>query len=342
MKARYSRRDFHFIKPAVTSRGALTVKETYFIFLERGGITGIGECALFRGLGADDRPDYEAKVAEVCQAINRGDEVPSLLEWSSIRFGLEMAQANLEQAETWQFFPSDWSRSATDQGIKINGLIWMDSPDNMLAAAFDKADAGFDCIKFKIGACDFGAELRMLERFRRRYGPEKIEIRLDANGAWRDDSEALSRLRALAPLDIHSLEQPVKARQPELMQAVVANSPVAIALDEELIGLNPLLDAAPLIKMIRPAYLILKPSLCGGFTGAEQWMLAARDLDVGYWVTSALESNVGLSAISQWTARDGIPFMPQGLGTGALYSDNISSPLSLRGQYLYFNGGTDQ
>lgn len=339
LTARYLRRDFHFIKPAVTSRGALTVKETYFIILrDDSGVEAIGECALFRGLGADDRPDYEEKVAEVCRAVNAGVQLPDLSEWSSIRFGLEMAVAGIKAGGAWQYFPSAWSRGETPEGIKINGLVWMDSPEAMYKAALDKVDAGFDCIKFKVGALDFGDELRMIERFRRQYGPEKIELRLDANGAWRDDSVALARLRALVPLDIHSLEQPVKARQEDLMQAVVANSPVPIALDEELIGRDPRREAAALLEKIRPAYIILKPSLCGGFEGAEQWIAGADRLGIGHWATSALESNAGLAAIAQWTAVRGIPVMPQGLGTGALYLDNIPSPLSLRGQYMFFDG----
>lgn len=339
MIARSIRRDLHFIRPAVTSRGSLTVKETYYIALSdplQPGVEGIGECALFRGLGADDRPDYAEKVEEVCRTINEGRELPDLTQWSSIRFGLESAVASLRNGGHGMVYPSEWSRGE-GPGIRINGLVWMDSPEQMEAAAFSKAEAGFECIKFKIGACDFRSELRMIERIRRRYGPDKVEIRLDANGAWRDDSEALSRLRALAPLDIHSLEQPVAARQEELMQAVVANSPIAIALDEELIGRNPSTEAADLLSYIRPAYIILKPSLCGGFSGAERWIAEAGRLGIGHWATSALESNIGLNAIAQWTARNGVPAMPQGLGTGALYLDNIPSPMWLDGQYLRYN-----
>jgi o-succinylbenzoate synthase len=337
MNARFLRRDLHFIRPAVTSRGSLTLKETYFIELTdpgRPGVVGIGECALFRGLGADDRPGYAEKVAELCDSINRGLPLPDLSEWSSIRFGLEMALASLAVGGNGMVYPSDWT-SGNEPGITINGLVWMDSPDRMEAAAMAKAESGFHCIKFKIGACDFRAELRMIERLRRRFGPDRVEIRLDANGAWRDDSEALRHLRDLAPLDIHSLEQPVKARQEELMQAVVANSPVDIALDEELIGRDPTREASELLSFIRPAYIILKPSLCGGFSGAEQWIDAAMTLGIGHWATSALESNVGLNAIAQWTARNGIPSMPQGLGTGALYLDNLSAGLRLDGEMLH-------
>lgn len=337
MQASYIRRDLHFIRPAVTSRGSLTVKETYFIRLTDGLRSAIGECALFRGLGSDDRPGYEDKVAEVCRAINRGAPLPSLSEWPSILFGLETAMASIDAGGDGIVFPSEWCRGE-GPGIAINGLVWMDSPERMERAAIEKAEAGFSCIKFKIGACDFSAELRMIERVRRMFGgPERLEIRLDANGAWRDDSEALSRLRALAPLDIHSLEQPVKARREEMMQAVVANSPVAIALDEELIGRDPVLEAAPLLGFIRPAYIILKPSLCGSFSGAQRWIAEADRLGIGHWATSALESNIGLNAIAQWTARNGVPSMPQGLGTGALYSDNIASPLTLVGERLHYN-----
>ncbi len=339
MIARSIRRDLHFIRPAVTSRGALSVKETYYISLTdptQPGVEGIGECALFRGLGADDRPDYADKVEEVCRAINEGCRMPDLTGWSSIRFGLESALESFRHGGHGSVFPSDWSRGE-GPGIRINGLVWMDAPDRMEEAAFAKVEAGFDCIKFKIGACDFRAELRMIERIRHRFGPDEVDIRLDANGAWRDDREALARLRARAPLDVNSLEQPVPARHEELLQAVVANSPIAIALDEELIGRNPETEATDLLSFIRPAYIILKPSLCGGFAGAEKWISEADRLGIGHWATSALESNVGLNAIAQWTARNGIPAMPQGLGTGALYLDNIPSPLWLDGQYLRYN-----
>lgn len=339
MIARYIRRDLRFIRPAVTSRGALTEKETYYISLtdpSRPDVEGIGECALFRGLGADDRPDYDEKVAEVCHAINQGHDIPDLEDWSSIKFGLEGALRSFHNGAIGQVYPSEWSRGESP-GIQINGLVWMASPDDMEDAALAKAETGYRCIKLKIGACDFRAELRLIERLRRHYGPEKVELRLDANGAWRDDSEALARLRALAPLDIHSLEQPVKARREELMQTVVANSPIPIALDEELIGRNPSTEAAPLLDYIRPAYIILKPSLCGGFSGAEKWIDEARKLGIGHWTTSALESNVGLNAIAQWTARRGVPAIPQGLGTGALYLNNIESPLFLDGQYLRYD-----
>ncbi|MCM1028208.1 MAG: o-succinylbenzoate synthase [Pseudoflavonifractor sp.] len=337
MQARFVRRDFHFIKPAVTSRGALTVKETYFIILTEGETVAIGECALFHGLGSDDRPDYAAMVEQVCNAINCGNPFPDLSQWPSILFGLESALHSLSNGGGWQVFPSQWSRGESPLGISINGLVWMDAPDRMEQSAMEKAEAGFRCIKFKVGACDFSAELRMIERLRRRYGPEKVELRLDANGAWRDDSEALSRLHALDPLDIHSIEQPVKARQEAMMQAVIANSPIPVALDEELIGRDPATEVTPLLSYLRPQYVILKPSLCGGFSGAERWINGAESMGIGHWVTSALESNIGLNAIAQWTARNGIPSMPQGLGTGSLYADNIPSPLLLDGQTLHFS-----
>lgn len=339
MRAISLRHDLRFIRPAVTSRGALTVKETYFIILtdpSRPGVTGVGECALFRGLGSDDRPGYASKVKEVCRALSSGTPLPDLGPWPSIRFGVETALASFEAGGNGQVFSSPWTQGI-GPGLRINGLVWMDTPDRMEAAAFAKAEAGYDCIKFKIGACDFGAELRMIERLRRRYGPGRLEIRLDANGAWRDDTEALTRLRALAPLDIHSLEQPVKARHEEMMRAVIASSPVAIALDEELIGRDPVSEAPALLDFLRPAYIILKPSLCGGFAGAGTWIEAARSRSIGHWATSALESNIGLNAIAQWTARAGLPDMPQGLGTGALYLNNIPSPLFLDGQYLRFD-----
>lgn len=339
MIAHWVRRDLHFIRPAVTSRGALLVKETYYISLtdtSRPGVEGIGECALFRGLGADDRQGYSMMVNEVCNAINENRPLPDLTEWSSIRFGIEGAAASLAAGGNGIVFPSEWSKGEAP-GIRINGLVWMDSPERMEAAAFDKVRAGFDCIKFKIGACDFNSELRMIERIRRCFDSDRLEIRLDANGAWRDDSEALSRLRALSLLDIHSLEQPVKAGHEELMQTVVANSPIPIALDEELIGRDPVKEAHSLLEFIRPAYIILKPSLCGGFSGAEHWISAADKLGIGHWATSALESNIGLNAIAQWTSRNGVPAMPQGLGTGSLYIDNILSPLLLDGQFLRYD-----
>lgn len=305
---------------------AMRVKDTYFVRLTDSatGRTGIGECALFRGLGSDDLPDYEEKLALACA----DPTVPS--PYSSIRFGIECAMIAAGLAE----MPSTpYSRGK--EGIPINGLIWMGDRAEMRRRIDEKLNAGFRVLKMKIGGIDFESETDLLRYIRSRYSPETLELRLDANGSFAPEVAA-ERLDILSKFHIHSIEQPVKAGQTDIMARICRETPIPVALDEELIGMPDAESAAALLETIRPQYIILKPSLCGGLSGAGLWADAAENLGIGWWATSALESNVGLHAIACWVASRGVT-MPQGLGTGLLYSNNIPSPLELRGDRLYFN-----
>lgn len=336
MKAEFRHYRLDFKRPSRTSRAVMTYKDTYFLKVwdeADPAKYGIGECAVFRGLSADDFPNYESKLRDLCRAIGEGRKV-DIARWPSIKFGLETALLDFDNGCCRRPFPTPWSEG--QGGILINGLVWMDTPEVMLQNAIAKAEAGFRCIKLKIGAHDFERELQMVDKLRVAYGPDKLEIRLDANGAFPDGETALEHLKRMSVLDIHSLEQPVKAGHWDTMAYVCENSPIPIALDEELIGVHDSLDMFKMLKYIAPAYIILKPSLCGGFSGATEWMNAAEKLGIGWWATSALESNIGLNAIAQWTSALDVT-MPQGLGTGMLYTNNIPSPLWLDGQYLRFD-----
>lgn len=305
---------------------AMRVKDTYFVRLTDSatGRTGIGECALFRGLGSDDLPDYEEKLAHACA----DPTVPS--PYSSIRFGIECAMIAAGLAE----MPST-PYSCGEEGIPINGLIWMGDRAEMRRRIDEKLNAGFRVLKMKIGGIDFESETDLLRYIRSRYSPETLELRLDANGSFAPEVAA-ERLDILSKFHIHSIEQPVKAGQTDIMARICRETPISVALDEELIGMPDAESAATLLETIRPQYIILKPSLCGGLSGADLWADAAESRGIGWWATSALESNVGLHAIACWVASRGVT-LPQGLGTGLLYSNNIPSPLELRGDRLYFN-----
>ena len=339
LKACYTPYTLRFKVPSGTSRGILTEKETYFLKVwddSSPAAFGLGECALFKGLGADDRPEYESVLQQVCRDIERYDTF-DLSQWSSIRFGLETALFDLRQGGRRVIFPSDFVRG--EQAIEINGLIWMGDKRTMAARIEEKLAAGFSCIKLKIGAIDFEDECDLLAYIRGRYSRDDIELRVDANGAFSPDV-AIEYLKRLADYDLHSIEQPIRAGQWETMARLCERSPLPIALDEELIGVNHFTDKMDLLKTISPQYVVLKPSLVGGFAGAQEWLDAARACGVGWWITSALESNVGLNAIAQWTATLPVT-MPQGLGTGALYTNNVPSPLEQERNVLRYNPGKE-
>lgn len=333
-KAEYSRYLLHFKEDAGTSRGVLKEKETFFVKIWEEGcpeVFGMGECALFRGLSADDRKDYEAKLAEVCQRIEEV-KLEELEEWSSIRFGVEMALQDLAMGGHRLYFPSAFTDGC--QAIEINGLIWMGDKSTMLQRIRQKLEAGFHCIKLKIGAIDFEAELSLLQYIRERFSREQVELRVDANGAFAPE-EAMCKLEALSAFGLHSIEQPIRQGQWETLAGLCRETPVPIALDEELIGVYGNKRKEELLDMVQPQYLILKPALCGGFSGAMEWIRLAGMRNIGWWVTSALESNVGLNALAQWVATLDNP-MPQGLGTGQLYTNNLPSPLRQEGKYLIY------
>lgn len=334
MKAAYKRYDLVFKRPSGTSRGVLTTKETWFLVLEKDGKEGIGECGLLRGLSADDRDDYEAKLKWVCDNISLGERKlwEALSEFPSIQFGVEMAFRSLESENPYLLFPSEFTQGA--RSIAINGLVWMGNEDFMLEQIHEKIASGFGCIKLKIGAIDFGKELDLLEFIRSNFNKDEIEIRVDANGAFTPDS-ALDKLMQLSGFGLHSIEQPIAKNQADKMAKLCSVTPLPIALDEELIGVLPKSEKARLLDRIKPQYIILKPSFVGGFRGSQEWIDLARERNIGWWITSALESNIGLNAIAQWTYTLGNP-MPQGLGTGALYTNNIDSPLVVKSGSLYY------
>ncbi|AWG25729.1 o-succinylbenzoate synthase [Flavobacterium kingsejongi] len=335
MKATYQKYILDFKKPSGTSRGILTEKETWFIVLEQDGKKGIGECGILRSLSIDDRPDYEAKLQWVCANIHWGMETlwEALLEFPSLQFGLEMAFRSLESQTPYLLFPSEFVDGT--QAIAINGLVWMGAEDFMKAQIEEKIANGFNCIKLKIGAIDFQQELGLLRFIRSHFSPEQMEIRVDANGGFSAE-EALDKLNQLASYQLHSIEQPIRQHQHDSMAELCETTSLPIALDEELIGVFTIADKEALLAAIRPQYIILKPSLIGGFRGASEWIALAEKYNIGWWVTSALESNIGLNAIAQWTFTLGNP-MPQGLGTGGLYTNNFECPLEVRQGKLHYN-----
>lgn len=339
MKASFQSYILDFKRPSGTSRGVLTQKQSYFLRLEDGPKWGIGECALLRGLSIDDRPDYEQKLQWVCDNIDLGFEslYVALEEFPSIRFGLEMAWASLKSQDPFELFPSAFTKK--EAPIPINGLIWMGSVDFMTRQIAEKLESGFDCIKMKIGAIDFDAELDILKNIRRQFDANTIELRVDANGAF-GPSEALEKLKRLSDYQLHSIEQPIKPKQWEDMARLCEQTPLPIALDEELIGLTKEAEQKQMLEAIKPQYAIFKPSLLGGFRATDQWIKACEDRGIPWWITSALESNIGLNAICQYTFSKKT-ILPQGLGTGSLYTNNIQSPLEVsKGEIRYSQAGS--
>ena len=274
MRAEYCRHDFIFKQPGGTSRGVLHQKESFFIrLIDDSGRVGIGECGIFRGLSIDDRPEYEQKIQEVCTQVKENKNAVSLLNklinWPSIRFGLETALTSLKNSHSFKLFDSDFSKSR--RGIDINGLIWMGDVDFMYEQIEEKLDAGFSCLKLKIGALDFDSELALLRVLRNKYSKEILEIRVDANGAF-SANHVGSRLDSLSKFDLHSIEQPIKQGQLDEMYKLCRVSPIPIALDEELIGIHSLAEKEALLKNVKPHYIILKPSLLGGFMACNEWL----------------------------------------------------------------------
>jgi o-succinylbenzoate synthase len=335
MKASYHQYILDFKRPSGTSRGVMTTKETWFIQLENEGKIGIGECGILRGLSIDDRPDYEDKLKWVCENIDKGLEVllKELIAFPSIQFGLETAFKSLESANQFILFPSTFTKGFDN--IPINGLVWMGSEAFMRTQIKEKIEAGFDCIKLKIGAIDFQAELEILKSIRKEFSVSDIELRVDANGAFSPD-DALEKLKRLSDYQLHSIEQPIKPKQYQVMAQLCEATPLPIALDEELIGVFKFEEKQKLLQIIKPQYIILKPSLVGGFKGSQQWIDLANELSINWWITSALESNVGLNAIAQWTYTLKNS-MPQGLGTGSLYTNNFPSPLLVKKGTLQYD-----
>lgn len=326
--------DFRFT--AVTSRESMRRKQTYFVRVydsDFPGVVGYGECALFKGLSHEDNDGYEAMLDNACRNIMSWQEtVPE--SFSSIRFGLETAMLDLASGGRMRPFDGQWAAGQSE--IVINGLVWMGSREQMQQRIEEKLRSGFRCVKLKIGGIDFNREVELIAGIRERFSPETLELRLDANGAF-GPGDALDKLGILAGYGIHSIEQPIKPRQWEAMRRICLLSPIDIALDEELIGLNRVDEMEAMLVATNPRYIILKPALCGGFSGADRWINLASNLGIGWWATSALESNIGLNAIAQWVSHKENK-MPQGLGTGALYRNNIPSPLRQERDVLLTSG----
>ena len=366
-----SERTLHFKQPAGTSRGVYTTRHSYYLTLtsdEMPGVEGVGECATLPDLSCDAKPEYEMTLRQVCQMVEQMGRIPydMIRAYPSITFGLETAFAsffdaakkklgamNLSEGKTSveilkeagvsvpmgmenlvNLFDSPFGRG--EEGITINGLVWMGTYEEMLARLEEKLQAGFHCVKLKIGAIDFFKELDLIKRIRDVYTKEQVELRVDANGGFLPEN-AMSQLEALAKYDIHSIEQPIKQHQWPKMAQLCRETPLPIALDEELIGVNVRSMKQALLDTVRPQYIILKPSLHGGIYGCNEWIELANQRGIGSWITSALESNIGLHAIAHYAAKVYGPNvqMPQGLGTGQLFTDNIPMPLEIRGDQLF-------
>ncbi|MGS2726020.1 o-succinylbenzoate synthase [Psychroserpens sp. BH13MA-6] len=334
MTATFKPYTLYFKTPSGTSRGVLKEKKTWFLVLNQNDKTGIGECGMFQGLSFDDRPDFEATLQWTCDHIDYGLErlLLELDEFPSIQFGLEMAFKSLESENGFELFPSNFTRNQSP--IAINGLIWMGSETFMKEQIKDKIEAGFNCIKMKIGAIDFHTELNLLKSIRQEFSAQDIELRVDANGAFHS-KDALEKLKRLSDFELHSIEQPIKQNQWQEMANLCAHTPLPIALDEELIGVITSEKKQELLNTIKPQYIILKPTLVGGFQGSLEWIHLASQREIGWWITSALESNVGLNAIAQWTYTLENE-LPQGLGTGSLFNNNFVSPLVVKNGTLQY------
>jgi len=334
LKATYQKYNLEFKIPSGTSRGILTQKETWFIILEENGKKGIGECGLFRGLSCDHRSDYEAKLQWTCNNIHLGKDLlwEALIEFPSIQFGVETAYQSLASESPFLLFPSQFTEGK--KSILINGLVWMGEASFMKQQIEEKIAQGFSCIKLKIGAIDFHKELDLLHFIRQNFDEKSIEIRVDANGAFYE-SEALDKLNQLAGFKLHSIEQPIAKNHTDRMSELCKITPIPIALDEELIGVFSEHEKEQLLQKIKPQFIILKPSLVGGFRGTSAWISLAEKYQIAWWITSALESNIGLNAIAQWTYLQQNS-MPQGLGTGGLFTNNFVCPLDVsKGQLWY-------
>ncbi|WP_075602999.1 enolase C-terminal domain-like protein [Saccharicrinis aurantiacus] len=338
LQANIKKHTFHFNTPGGTSRGVLHTKDSWYLSIwnnDNSAIVGVGECSILPKLSIDDKPNIEDKLNEVAAQINdyASNYHQSLLEWPAIRFALEMALLDLKNGGKRLIYASPFALQ--QKPIAINGLIWMGDIGYMKSQLSEKLKQGFSCIKIKVGAINFDDEVNLIKEIRKSFSPNQIEIRVDANGAFSPE-DAIRKLQILSELDLHSIEQPIKAGQWTNMAKLCANTPLPIALDEELIGVNTVEEKRQVLETIKPQYIILKPSLVGGFRASEEWVTLAEEFSVNWWATSALEGNIGLNAIAQWTASKNTN-MPQGLGTGQVFSNNIDSPLQVEDGALIYN-----
>ena len=338
MKIDIEERVLHFKQPAGTSRGVYTERRLWLVSISDGRTIGHGECAPLLDLSCDamEPSIYNKVLRDFCDQVEQTGEIPyeEMRDYPSMLFGLETAMLNLRRGNL--LFDTPFARG--EQGITINGLVWMGNHEEMLQRMEEKLKLGFRCVKLKVGAIDFGQELDLVKRIRERFSYHEVELRLDANGGFRPD-EALYKLELLSQYAIHSIEQPIKQKQWGLMAELCRESPLPIALDEELIGVNDPETKRQMLRIIKPRYIVLKPSLHGGMMGCREWIDIAKNEGIGSWITSALESNIGLNAIAQFCSDvygENIK-MPQGLGTGQLFTDNIPMPLEIRGDKLWIS-----
>lgn len=324
-----------FKRPAGTSRGILLDKQVWYVIIEREGNVGIGECNPLKGLSLDDIPNFEERLIDFTKSfeVNQEIDFDLLHAYPAIKFGFEMALKDLMHNQKCMLYPSDFTKEV--HSIPINGLVWMGDKQFMQSQINEKLKEGFDCIKLKIGSIDFQEELEILKFIRDRFSSDQIELRVDANGAF-EPNEALGKLIALSKFQIHSIEQPIKQGQWVEMADLCEKSPIPIALDEELIVIRDQVERKEMLQTIMPDYIILKPSLLGGFEDTNQWIETAELLGIKWWITSALESDIGLNAIAQYTFTKN-NCLPQGLGTGTLYTNNIPSPLYIEKGRLHYS-----
>lgn len=342
IKANYTKRILNFNTPGGTSRGVLYTKPSWFLQLfddNNPFVKGVGEVSIIPGLSIEDESIIENILNDICVNTTKYlyNWAELLKPYPAIKFGYETALIDLQNEGIYKLFPSDFTRGK--QGIIINGLIWMGNKEEMLKRIKEKLDQGFSCLKLKVGAINFSDEIELLQSIRKHFLISDLELRVDANGAFAVDA-ALEKLKQLSDFEIHSIEQPIKQGQWEAMRDLCLKSPVPIALDEELIGVNEVTEQQKMLKTIQPQYVIFKPSLIGGLAATKNWSNLAEKLGIGWWVTSALEANIGLNAIAQWTYLNGSP-MPQGLGTGTVFTNNISSPLTIKGEKLWYSPKND-
>lgn len=313
---------------ARTSRGSMNDRKVWYLIIEEDGFIGIGEAAPILGLSEDDMSKWDAKLQWLTDHINDDEKKikSALKKFPALYFGYEMAVTSLGCDYPMMLYPSVYTSGRA--GIPINGLVWMNEADHMQAQIDHLIEEGFTILKMKVGGIEWNEEIKLIKELRKKFDSTEIQLRLDANGAW-TPKEAREKLNRLSEFEIHSIEQPIKPGQWEEMASICAESPIPIALDEELIGITELKKKKDLINSITPDYLIIKPTLLGGFKASEEWIKLAKSNGIDWWVTSSLESNVGLNAISQWVVTQ-LPNMPQGLGTGGLFENNIPSPLQVR------------
>jgi len=335
LEAAYFKHTLEFKIPGGTSRGVLKTRDVYFLKVyeaKNPDVFGLGECAPLPGLSIDYTADFEETLSGLCVHMFQIDNFfdQRLTQYPSILFGLETALLDLKNGGQRKLFENNFTNGK--EGIRINGLIWMGDKEFMMQQIKSKLASGFTCLKLKIGAINFDDELELLRYIRSQFSADQLELRVDANGAF-DPNNALEKLTQLAEFELHSIEQPIAARQWKEMATLCKSTPLPIALDEELIGVIDEESKEQLLKEIKPQYIILKPSLIGGFKSGDEWIQLAEFNHIGWWNTSALESNIGLNAIAQWTASYKNP-MPQGLGTGQLFTNNVSSPLTVTGENL--------